>query len=78
MVTNYVLFSVRPRPGQAPLDARAAFLAEWRARGVDPIEYSHGQVRALTHYGIEAAHIDQALVAAEEALKAAGLAAVHA
>ena len=78
VVTNYVLFSVRPRPGQAPLDARTAFLAEWRARGVDPIEYSHGQVRALTHYGIEASHVEQALVAASQALEAAGLAPIRA
>ena len=78
VVTNYVLFSVRPRPGQAPLDARAAFLAEWRARGVDPIEYSHGQVRALTHYGIEASHVERALVAAGQALEAAGLAPIRA
>jgi threonine aldolase len=78
VVTNYVLFTVRPRPGQAPLEARAAFLAEWRARSVDPIEYSHGQIRALTHYGIEASHIERALVAARQALEAAGLAPVHA
>ena len=78
VVTNYVLFSVRPRPGQAPLEARAAFLSELRLRGVDPIEYAHGQVRALTHYGIEAADIEQVLRASGEALEAAGLAPVRA
>jgi hypothetical protein len=45
---------------------------------VDPIEYSHGQIRALTHYGIEASHIERALVAARQALEAASLAPVHA
>jgi threonine aldolase len=78
VVTNYVLFTVRPRPGQSTLDARAAFLTELRLRGVDPIEYSHGQVRALTHYGIEQAHIERALVATAEALEAAGLAPLRA
>jgi threonine aldolase len=73
--TNYVLFSVRPRPGQPTLDARAAFLIELRQRGVDPIEYSHGQVRALTHYGIERSDIDRVVEATREALAAAGLAA---
>ena len=43
-----------------------------------PIAYSHGQVRALTHYGIEAVDIERALVAAREALEAAGLAPLHA
>ena len=38
--------------------------------------YSHGQVRALTHYGIEAAHIERAISVAREALEAAGLAPV--
>jgi len=78
VITNYVLFSVRPRPGQAPLEARSAFLAELRLRGVDPIEYDHGQVRALTHYGIEEAHVEQALRACREALEAAGMAPVRA
>jgi threonine aldolase len=74
VVTNYVLFSLVPRAGQSALEARAAFLAEWRLRGVDPIEYSHGQVRVLTHYGIEVEHVERALVAARQALEAAGLA----
>jgi threonine aldolase len=78
VVTNYVLFSVRSRPGQAPLEARAAFLSELRLRGVDPIEYDHGQVRALTHYGIEATDIEQVLRASAESLEAAGLAPVRA
>jgi threonine aldolase len=78
VVTNYVVFSVCPRPGQGALEARTAFLAELRLRGVDPIEYSHGQVRALTHYGIEAVHIERALAAARDALAAAGLAPLRA
>jgi threonine aldolase len=78
VVTNYVIFGVRPRPGQDRLAARAAFMTELRQRGVHCIEYSHGHVRALTHYGIEEADIERALQAAGESLRAAGLAAVHA
>ena len=31
---------------------RAAFLAALRARDVEMVEYPHGQVRAVTHYGV--------------------------
>ena len=53
-------------------------MAEVRARGVAYIEYSHGRVRALTHYGIERADIERALLVTRDALTAAGLAAVTA
>lgn len=78
VVTNYVIFGVRPRPGQARLEARAAFMAELRQRGVHCIEYSHGHIRALTHYGVEAADVERVLEAARQALRAAGLAPVTA
>ena len=42
-----------------------------------PIEYPHGQVRALTHYGIEAAHIERAHLGRRDALEAAGLAPIR-
>ena len=37
---------------------RAAFLEALRARDVLMVEYPHGQVRAVTHYGVDAADID--------------------
>ena len=44
--TDFVLFKVERD--------RAAFLAALRARGVLMVEYPHGQVRAVTHYGVDA------------------------
>jgi len=76
--TNYVVFGVRPRPGQEQLDARGAFLAEMEQRSVAYIQYSHGRIRALTHYGIERADIERTLAATRESLAAAGLAAATA
>ena len=40
----------RARPGRLPRGARA--------RGVVMVEYPHGQVRAVTHYGVTAADIE--------------------
>ncbi len=48
--TNFVLFRVERD--------RAAFLAALRARDVVMVEYPHGQVRAVTHYGVTAADIE--------------------
>jgi threonine aldolase len=76
VTTNYVVFGLRPKPGQALLEARAAFMGETAARGLAYIEYPGGRVRALTHYGIEAADITRALDITREALAATGLAAV--
>ena len=47
---------------------RAAFLAALRARDVEMVEYPHGQVRAVTHYGVTAADIDTTIVATRAAL----------
>jgi threonine aldolase len=71
--TNYVLFRVRPRPRQAALSARAAFMAELRARDCLCIEVDRGQVRALTHHGVEKSDIKRALETVRQALLAAGL-----
>ncbi len=68
VTTNYIVFGIRPRPGQDRLAARAAFMAETRARGVGYIEYGGGRVRALTHYGIERRDVEQALAATQAAL----------
>ena len=58
--TNFVLFKVERD--------RAAFLAALRARGVEMVEYPHGQVRAVTHYGVTAADIETVIAATRAAL----------
>ncbi len=58
--TNFVLFKVERD--------RAAFLAAVRARGVEMVEYPHGQVRAVTHYGVTRADIDIVIDATRAAL----------
>ena len=58
--TNFVVFKVDRD--------RAAFLDALRARDVLMVEYPYGQIRAVTHYGIESHDIDATLQAAEAAL----------
>jgi threonine aldolase len=58
--TNFVLFKVERD--------RAAFLAALRARDVEMVEYPHGQVRAVTHYGVTSADIDIVIAATAAAL----------
>jgi len=58
--TNFVLFRVERD--------RAAFLDALRSRGVWMVEYPHGQVRAVTHYGVTATDIDTTIAAAAAAL----------
>jgi threonine aldolase len=58
--TNFVLFRVERD--------RAAFLDALRARGVEMVGYPHGQVRAVTHYGVTSADIETVLVATRGAL----------
>jgi threonine aldolase len=58
--TNFVLFKVARD--------RAAILAALRERNVLMVEYSHGQVRAVTHYGITAEDVETAITAIREAL----------
>jgi threonine aldolase len=60
-VTNFVVFRVRRD--------RAAFLDALRARRVLMVEYSHGSIRAVTHYGVGAADIERVLAACAEALE---------
>jgi threonine aldolase len=59
-VTNFVVFRVR--------GDRAAFLDELRRRGILMVEYPHGTVRAVTHYGISAADVDRVVAACAEVL----------
>jgi threonine aldolase len=68
--TNFVVFKVERD--------RAAFLAALRARNVEMVEYPHGQVRAVTHYGVTSADIDTAIDATRAALAETSLLAVPA
>jgi threonine aldolase len=59
-MTNFVLFRVERD--------RAAFLEALRARNVLMVEYPHGQVRAVPHYGVSDADIDTTIDAVRAAL----------
>jgi threonine aldolase len=59
--TDFVVFKVERD--------RAAFLEALRARGVLMVEYPHGQVRAVTHYGVTAEDIETTLVATAAVLR---------
>jgi threonine aldolase len=59
--TNFVVFRVRR--------ARSAFLDALRARGVLMVEYSHGTIRAVTHYGVTAGDVERVLAASADALR---------
>jgi len=74
--TNFVIFRVgraadtgaSTRSGTV---ARAAFLGALAREGILMVEYPHGTVRAVTHYGIEAADIDRVLRSARRTLSSA-------
>ena len=79
--TNFVLFGVDSGawPDHAEgrawvIRRRAEFLDALAARGVKMIEYPKGLIRAIPHYGVEAADIETAINAAREALADIGLA----
>ena len=79
VATNFVIFRVEGGRGRAPEDApdvdlRDRFLAALRGEGVLMVPYAHGQVRALTHYGIGAADIARVADATRSALAACGAA----
>jgi len=71
--TNFVLFRVEAPP-QEPSRARAAFLEALAKEGVLMVTYSDGQIRAVTHYGIESEDIQRTLHSVERALAAIGAA----
>jgi threonine aldolase len=60
--TNFVLFRVERD--------RAAFLEALAERGVWMVDYPFGQVRAVTHYGIDADDIETTIAAVRDALAA--------
>jgi threonine aldolase len=80
--TNFVLFRVL-RDGSDPTESattpeahrlRQAFLDALAQDGVLMVPYSHGQIRAVTHYGIDRADIDRTVVTVGRALAEVGAA----
>ena len=65
VTTNFVLFAVEGGPTR-----RAAYLAALRERGVGMVAYPHGQIRAVTHRGIDDADIEGIVDASAAALAA--------
>jgi threonine aldolase len=80
--TNFVLFAVgRDRSWPDDLEGRArvarlreGFLQGLHQRGVQMVEYPHGQIRAIPHYGIERSDIDVTIAAVRATLAELGLA----
>jgi threonine aldolase len=66
--TNFVLFRLEQHALVGP------FVEALARRGALMLDYTHQQIRAVTHYGIEAADIDYALRATRDALTEVGLA----
>lgn len=62
--TNIVLFRVTDARFTFP-----SFLASLRRRGVRMGELGHGRIRAVTHFGITASAIDQAIAAVADVLR---------
>jgi threonine aldolase len=60
VATNFVVFKVARD--------RAAFLDALQARNVLMVEYPHGQVRAVAHYGVTATDIDTTIAAVRDVL----------
>jgi threonine aldolase len=60
VATDFVLFKVERD--------RAVFLDALRTRNVLMVEYPHGQVRAVTHYGVTATDIETTIAAVRAAL----------
>jgi threonine aldolase len=63
-VTDFVVFRVARD--------RAAFLEALERRGVLMVAYPHGAIRAVTHYGIDAADVDATVAAVRAALTDTG------
>jgi len=65
VVTNFVIFKV-----DGGLKRRQKFLDQLEERGVLMVAYTHGQIRAVTHYGVNEADIQRVIKASSEALVA--------
>ncbi|GER92084.1 hypothetical protein KDW_62460 [Dictyobacter vulcani] len=70
VVTNILLFSLQHPDGEAFTTPQInLFLQKARAHGVLLGPMGEKNIRAVTHYGIEAAQIDSALIAIQKALQ---------
>jgi threonine aldolase len=81
--TNFVLFRVEAQAGSpaaalGPGELRTRFLAALEDEGVLMVDYPRDQIRAVTHYGIEAGHVDDTIAAVRRALAAVGAAPMSA
>ncbi len=65
VTTNFVLFKLA-----GGNDRRAAYLERLRESGIALMSYDHGQIRAVTHRGIDEEQIRDVLAASREALAA--------
>lgn len=65
VTTNFVLFAV-----EGGRTRRTAYLAALRERGVGMVAYPHGQIRAVTHRGIDDADVEAIIEASASALAA--------
>jgi threonine aldolase len=79
--TNFVIFRIGDPPrtgsaqeGEARLRLRGAFLDRLAQAGVLMVPYSHGQIRAVTHYGIDAPDIERVIELTRSVLAELGLA----
>jgi threonine aldolase len=79
--TNFVIFRIGDPPrtgsaqeGDARLRLRGAFLDRLAQAGVLMVPYSHGQIRAVTHYGIDAPDIERVIELTRSVLAELGLA----
>jgi len=61
VATNFVFFKVPGAPDR--------FVTALQTKGVLMLAYSHGWIRAVTHYGIEAADIDRTIAACAAVLR---------
>jgi threonine aldolase len=61
VATNFVIFKVERD--------RSAFLGALAGRGVLMIDYPHGAIRAVTHYGVERADVEATIAAVRAALE---------
>jgi len=76
--TNFVVFSIAASGGVAArlsrLEQRARVLETLATEGVLMVPFTDGTIRAVTHYGVEAADIERAIGACARALEACGIA----
>jgi len=76
--TNFALFAVM-HPGQGyddrpDTELRGRFIERCKQEGLLLVAYPNGEIRACTHYGIEASHIERTIAIVRDALVDVGAA----